>query len=74
MNNHYDLTHNWAPRIGLIVDPFNDRKTKVFATWGRFFEKVPLDIAVRSLSDETSITGALYADPGQGNQPEFVGP
>ncbi len=71
VNNHYDLTHNWAPRIGFVLDPFNDRKTKVYATWGRFFEKVPLDIAVRSLSDETSITGALYADPGPGAQPNL---
>jgi len=71
VNNHYDLTHNWAPRVGFIVDPFNDRKTKIYATWGRFFEKVPLDIAVRSLSDETSITGALYADPGPGAQPNL---
>jgi len=71
VNNHYDLTHNWAPRIGFILDPFNDRKTKIYATWGRFFEKVPLDIAVRSLSDETSITGALYADPGPGAQPNL---
>jgi Carboxypeptidase regulatory-like domain/TonB-dependent Receptor Plug Domain len=71
VNNHYDLTHNWAPRIGFVVDPFNNRKTKIYATWGRFFEKVPLDIAVRSLSDETSITGALYADPGPGAQPNL---
>lgn len=71
VNNHYDLTHNWAPRIGFVLDPFNDRKTKIYGTWGRFFEKVPLDIAVRSLSDETSITGALYADPGPGAQPNL---
>jgi len=71
LNNHYDLTHNWAPRIGFIADPFNDRKTKVFATWGRFFEKVPLDIAVRSLSDELSVIGAQYTDPGLGNQPNL---
>jgi hypothetical protein len=71
VNDHYDLTHNWAPRIGFIIDPFNDRKTKIYGTWGRFFEKVPLDIAVRALSDETSITGALYADPGLGNQPNL---
>jgi hypothetical protein len=71
LNNHYDLTHNWAPRIGFIVDPFNDRKTKIYGTWGRFFEKVPLDIAVRSLSDELSVIGAQYADPGLGNQPNL---
>ncbi len=71
VNNAYTFAHNWAPRIGFVLDPFNDRKTKVYATWGRFFEKVPLDIAVRSLSDETSITGALYADPGPGQQPNL---
>ncbi len=56
----YTFAHNWAPRLGIIVDPFNDRKTKVFASVGRFFEKIPQDIAVRSLSIETSLTGALY--------------
>ncbi len=71
LDNAYTFAHNWAPRIGFIVDPFNDRKTKIYGTWGRFFEKVPLDIAVRSLSDETSITGALYADPGPGAQPNL---
>ncbi len=71
VNNAYSFAHNWAPRIGFVIDPFNDRKTKIFGTWGRFFEKVPLDIAVRSLSDETSITGALYADPGPGAQPNL---
>jgi hypothetical protein len=71
VNNTYTFAHNWAPRIGFVIDPFNDRKTKIYGTWGRFFEKVPLDIAVRSLSDETSITGALYADPGPGQQPNL---
>ncbi len=71
LNNHYDLTHNWAPRVGFVVDPFNNRKTKIYGTWGRFFEKVPLDIAVRSLSDELSVIGAQYADPGFGNQPNL---
>ena len=33
--------------------------------------RFPLDIAVRSLSDETSITGALYTDPGPGKQPNL---
>ncbi len=37
----YIFAHNWAPRIGFVLDPFNDRKTKIYATWGRFFEKVP---------------------------------
>lgn len=60
----YTFTPNWAPRIGVIVDPTGNRKTKVFANWGRFFEKIPLDIAVRSFSFESSVQGALYRDPG----------
>lgn len=71
VSSHYTLTHNWAPRLGLIIDPFNDHKTKIDMSYGRFFEKVPLDIAVRALSLELSITGALYADPGPGNQPNL---
>ena len=39
---------------------------------GRFYEKVPLDIAVRELSIETGLTGAFYADPGVGNQPNLA--
>jgi hypothetical protein len=71
IQSHYEFTHNWAPRIGVIVDPFNDRKTKIDLSWGRFFEKIPLDMAVRALTYETSITGAWYADPGAGNQPNL---
>ena len=67
----YTFGHNWAPRLGIIVDPFNDRKTKISASFGRFYEKVPLDIAVRELAIETGITGAFYADPGAGNQPNL---
>lgn len=68
---HYILTHNWAPRVGLIVDPFNNHKTKIDASWGRFFEKVPSDISVRALSSQLSLTGAWYADPGPGQQPNL---
>jgi hypothetical protein len=68
---HISFAHNWAPRMGIIVDPFNNRRTKVFATIGRFFEKVPQDIAVRSLSIETQVSGAIYKDPGASAQPNL---
>src|SRR5439155_11295437 len=58
----YVFAPNWAPRIGVIVDPTGDRKSKFFANWGRFFEKIPLDIAVRSFSFESSVRGAWYRD------------
>jgi hypothetical protein len=67
----YVFSHNWAPRIGVIVDPTGQRKSKFFANWGRFYEKIPEDIAIRAFSFETSVIGAFYKDPGLGNQPDL---
>src|SRR6185295_333628 len=39
----YSVTDQWAPRIGLTVDPFARGKTKLFYNFGRFFEFIPLD-------------------------------
>ncbi len=52
--NTYTFAGNWAPRLGFIIDPTGSRKTKLFANWGRFFEKIPQDLAVRSMSEESS--------------------
>jgi hypothetical protein len=65
----YVFAHNWAPRIGVIFDPTGQRKSKFFANWGRFYEKIPEDMAVRAFSFETSVIGAFYKDQGLGNQP-----
>lgn len=53
-NSAYTFGGNWAPRIGFIIDPTGSRKTKIFANWGRFFEKIPQDLAVRALTSEQS--------------------
>jgi len=68
---HYTFAHNWAPRIGVVVDPTGQRKSKFFANWGRFYEKVPSDISIRAFSFETSVIGALYKDAGVGNSPDL---
>src|SRR5882762_8685104 len=69
--SRYVFAHNWAPRIGLIFDPTGNRKSKFFANWGRFYEKVPSDISVRSFSFESSDRGMLYKDPGPGAAPDL---
>ena len=53
---------NWAPRLGLIYDIKGDGKTKIYGSWGKFFQKIPQDLAVRALSVETGITSAFWAD------------
>ncbi|MGH9893933.1 MAG: hypothetical protein ACREA0_18500, partial [bacterium] len=39
--------NNLAPRLAVSWDPWADSKTKVFATWGRFFDKLFLSAVTR---------------------------
>ena len=57
----YTFTDQWAPRLGVTIDPFGKGKTKVWYNYGRFFEYLPLDAAERSLSQELDFTGFRFA-------------
>jgi len=56
------LTNNWAPRIGASWDFMGDGKSKIYGFFGRYFEKIPNDAAVRSMSVEKQIY-AYAVDP-----------
>jgi hypothetical protein len=43
---------NWAPRIGVVYDWTNEGKAKVYGSYGRFFESMPLAINDRAFSAE----------------------
>ena len=64
--SQYTFTDNWAPRVGVSIDPFGDRKTKVFGNFGRYNYQTPLDAAVRSLSGEKDIIGVALAPASTG--------
>src|SRR4029077_19868010 len=49
-----DLTTNWAPRIGFVWDFAKNGRSKLFASYGRFYESIPLDIDIRSFGGEVS--------------------
>ena len=51
----------WSPRVGFIVDPKGDRKSKIYANYGRYAFVLPLDAAVRELSSEDDILSAYWA-------------
>ena len=55
---------NWAPRLGVIIDPTGEGRGKIYANWGRFFAKVPNDLAARALSADAGVTLADYFDAG----------
>ena len=52
---------NWSPRLGLTVDPFGDRKSKVFFTYSRYQNPLPLDAAIRQLGNEQDDTSFYFA-------------
>jgi outer membrane receptor for ferrienterochelin and colicin len=59
-SNDFTWGDNWGPRFAVTWDPTNDDKTKVSFSWGRFFGKIPNDLAVRALS--TEVTSFLIYD------------
>ncbi|HEX6790412.1 MAG TPA: TonB-dependent receptor [Candidatus Krumholzibacteria bacterium] len=69
--------NNWAPRAHITVDPTRDNKTKLSLAYGRFFGKVPNDLAVRALSTEVThvvrypIENIDFSDP---NNPRVIDP
>lgn len=51
----------WSPRIGFVVDPRGNRKSKIYANYGRYAFVLPLDAALRALSSEDDVLGAYWA-------------
>src|SRR5215469_14893766 len=63
---HYTFTDNWSPRFGLSIDPMGDRKTKIYGNFARYSYAIPLDLAIRSLSNEQDAYNAYWAPPSTG--------
>jgi Carboxypeptidase regulatory-like domain len=63
---HYTYTDNWSPRFGLAIDPLGDRKTKIYGNFARYSYAIPLDMAIRSLSNEQDAYDNYWAPPSTG--------
>ena len=46
------LDKDWAPRLGVIWSPGSDKKTKVYSSFGLYYEEIPMDLVIRSFSFE----------------------
>ncbi len=58
----FTFGNNWGPRIGATYDPTGEGRMKAYANWGRFFAKIPNDLAARALSADAGVTRADYFD------------
>ncbi len=61
---NYSWSDNFAPRIGATYDIRGDGRSKVFASYGRFYVKIPNDMAARALAADAGVTRADYFDAG----------
>jgi hypothetical protein len=58
----WELKNNWAPRLGATVDVTGDGRTKVYANYGKFYARIPNDLAARALSADDGFTRGDYYD------------
>jgi hypothetical protein len=56
------LDGNWAPRLGIVVDPTGQGRARLYANWGYFFAQIPNDLAARALSPDAAVSRADYFD------------
>jgi hypothetical protein len=47
-----DLKKDVAPRLGFVWDPSREGKSKVYGSYGRYYEQIPMDLVIRSFSFE----------------------
>jgi hypothetical protein len=57
----YTFVDNWSPRLGVTVDPWGDRKNKIYANFARYNYNLPLDLAERSLTNEFDLSSFRLA-------------
>jgi len=47
-----DMKKDYAPRLGFVYDPSGAHQMKIFGSYGRFYEEIPMDLVIRSFSYE----------------------
>jgi hypothetical protein len=70
----YVFNDNWSPRLGINIDPFGDRKSKVFFNWGRYTQSFPQDGALRDLSNELDVYQANWKPEADATNNVVIGP
>ena len=62
--DEFHLKNNWAPRLGVVYDVLGGGRSRLYANWGRFFARIPNDLAARALSADEGFTRGDYFDAG----------
>ncbi|WP_394834755.1 TonB-dependent receptor [Pendulispora rubella] len=66
------LPHQLSPRVGLVFAPFHDGRSKLFASYARYTESVPLNLADRGTESSTTTSvrtdGSRFIFPAAGGR------
>ncbi|HTY40734.1 MAG TPA: TonB-dependent receptor [Thermoanaerobaculia bacterium] len=57
-----ETSNEWQPRVGVVWDPWNDGRTRAYASVGRFYDALPLDFA-KSFGIPTYNVSTFNFDP-----------
>jgi hypothetical protein len=63
------MPNQWSPRVGLIWDPTQEGRAKLFANYARYYENMPLSIGEASLTGEGLLKAVHPAVAGDGSLP-----
>ena len=63
------INNQVAPRLSLIWDPTQQGKSKIYASYGRYFESVPLSLGDRMLNGEPQVVGGPSSSKSGGCDP-----
>ncbi|HEX9426758.1 MAG TPA: hypothetical protein VGA64_03160, partial [Candidatus Polarisedimenticolia bacterium] len=58
----YTFAGNLAPRVGISWDLLGNGKSRLYANFGRYFERVPNDLAIRAFNNEVGVSLAEFTD------------
>jgi Carboxypeptidase regulatory-like domain len=59
-NTALSITDSFAPRIGVVYDPTNEGRAKIFAHYGQYYESIPMDFSQRAFGGQG---GYAYSYP-----------
>jgi hypothetical protein len=51
-NTALSINDSLAPRVGVVYDPTNEGRAKVFAHFGQYYESIPMDMSQRSFGGQ----------------------
>jgi Carboxypeptidase regulatory-like domain/TonB dependent receptor/TonB-dependent Receptor Plug Domain len=63
------ISGEWSPRLGIVWDPANNGRSKVYGSFGRYYSTIPQDIQTRALGNEYTAFAYQYGGPSSTPNP-----